>query len=128
MATDLVNPISGITPSQLNGGQSGSAPAYAIRAWVSFNGTGAVTIRGSGNVSSITDNGIGDYTVNMTTALPDANYAVVGSSGGASATSQGAVYLYEQSTARTTSLFRVLTLNTAFAPIDTPYIDVMVIR
>ena len=53
---------------------SGSAPVYACRAWVNFNGTGTVAIRASGNVSSITDNGEGDYTVNFTTALPDANY------------------------------------------------------
>lgn len=54
---------------------SGSAPIYACRAWVNFNGTGTVAIRASGNVSSITDNGTGDYTVNFTTAMPDANYA-----------------------------------------------------
>jgi hypothetical protein len=55
----------------------GSAPTYACRAWVNFNGTGTVAIRASGNVSSITDNGTGDYTVNFATAMPDANYAVV---------------------------------------------------
>jgi hypothetical protein len=54
---------------------SGSAPIYAARAWVNFNGTGTVAIRASGNVSSITDNGTGDYTVNFTTALPDNNYS-----------------------------------------------------
>ena len=54
---------------------SGSAPVYAARAWVNFNGTGTVAIRASGNVSSITDNGTGDYTVNFTTAMTDANYA-----------------------------------------------------
>jgi len=53
---------------------SGTAPIYACRAWVNFNGTGTVAIRASGNVSSITDNGTGQYTVNFTTALPDANY------------------------------------------------------
>ena len=56
---------------------SGSAPVYACRAWVNFNGTGTVAIRASGNVSSITDNGTGDYTVNFTTAMPDANYSVL---------------------------------------------------
>jgi hypothetical protein len=61
------------TLSQFNA--SGSAPVYAARAWVNFNGTGTVAIRGSGNVSSITDNGTGDYTVNFTTAMADANYA-----------------------------------------------------
>ena len=54
---------------------SGSAPSYSARAWVNFNGTGVVAIRASGNVSSITDNGIGYYTVNFTTAMQDADYA-----------------------------------------------------
>jgi hypothetical protein len=47
---------------------------YTAKAWVNFNGTGTVAIRGSGNVSSITDNGTGDYTVNYTVAMPDVNY------------------------------------------------------
>lgn len=47
------------------------------KAWVNFNGTGTVAIRDSFNVSSITDNGTGDYTVNFTTAMPNANYAAV---------------------------------------------------
>ena len=54
---------------------SGSAPSYSARAWVNFDGTGTVAIRASGNVSSITDNGTGDYTVNFSTAMVDANYA-----------------------------------------------------
>lgn len=57
---------------------SGDAPIYACRAWVNFNGTGTVAIRASGNVSSITDNGTGDYTINFTTAMPDANYCFTG--------------------------------------------------
>ena len=60
---------------------SGSAPSYSARAWVNFNGTGTVAIRDSGNVSSITDNGTGDYTVNFTTAMSDANYCSTGSAG-----------------------------------------------
>jgi hypothetical protein len=48
---------------------------YKCRAWVNFNGTSTVAIRASGNVSSITDNGPGYYTVNFTTAMPDANYS-----------------------------------------------------
>ena len=54
---------------------SGTAPIYPCRAWVNFNGTGTVAIRGSGNTTSITDNGTGDYTVNYTTAIVDANYS-----------------------------------------------------
>ena len=55
---------------------SGSAPVYACRAWVSLNGTGTIAIKGSGNVSSIVDVGTGQYTVNLTTAIQDVNYAV----------------------------------------------------
>lgn len=61
---------------------------YLCRAWVNFNGTGTVAIHASGNVSSITDNGTGDYTVNFTNAMPDVNYSIFGScvgSGSASA-------------------------------------------
>ena len=59
----------------------GAAPGYLCRAWVNFNGAGTVAIRASGNVSSITDNGTGDYTVNFTTAMPDANYATTVTAG-----------------------------------------------
>jgi hypothetical protein len=69
-----------ITAAKLDGAQSGSAPIYGARAWVNFNGTNTVAIRASGNVSSITDNGAGDYTVNFTTAMPDINYSAVANS------------------------------------------------
>jgi hypothetical protein len=49
------------------------------KAWVNFNGTGTVAIRDSFNVSSITDNGTGNYTVNLTTAMPNSNYSVIAS-------------------------------------------------
>ena len=51
------------------------ASVGVCRAWVNFNGTGTVAIRAAFNVSSITDNGTGNYTVNFTTAMPDNNYA-----------------------------------------------------
>lgn len=54
----------------------GAAPQYVARAWVAFNGSGPA-IYESGNVSSITDEGVGDYTVNFTTNMPDINYAAV---------------------------------------------------
>jgi hypothetical protein len=61
---------------------SGSAPSYSARAWANWDGTSATpsTIRGSANVSSITKNATGDYTVNFTTAMSDANYSAVGMS------------------------------------------------
>jgi hypothetical protein len=71
-------------------GSNSSTPAAiangTAKAWVNFNGTGTVAIRASYNVSSITDNGTGDYTVNFTTALADANYAAIASSQESSST------------------------------------------
>jgi hypothetical protein len=61
---------------------SGSAPIFACRAWVNFNGDNG-SIRASGNVSSVTYNGVGQSTVNFTTAMPDANYSGVCSAHGA---------------------------------------------
>jgi hypothetical protein len=61
---------------RFNSGYGSVATAYGCRAWVNFNGSGTVAIRGSGNVSSITDNGVGNYTLNFTNAMPDANYAI----------------------------------------------------
>ena len=78
--------VSGTTGSfsgdlSFNSGYGSAAVAYGCRAWVNFDGTGTPAIRASGNVSSITDNGTGDYTVNFTNAMPDANYSVVTSTG-----------------------------------------------
>lgn len=60
-----------------NSGYGSSAVAYGCRAWVNFNGTGTVAIRASGGVSSVTDNGVGDYSINFSAAMIDANYAGV---------------------------------------------------
>jgi uncharacterized protein (AIM24 family) len=68
-----INASAAIASTKLSGVTS------EVKAWVNFNGTGTVAIRGSGNVTSITDNGTGNYTVNFTNALTDTNYAFVGS-------------------------------------------------
>jgi hypothetical protein len=60
------------------GSTTGTAPKYFARSWVRFQGTGTVTINASGNVSSITDHGTGNYGVNFTTAMGDTAYAAVG--------------------------------------------------
>ena len=69
-----------------NSGYGSSAVAFGCRAWVNFDGTtntgGFCTIRGSGNVTTVADNGTGDYTINFTNAMPDANYNAVGCAGG----------------------------------------------
>jgi hypothetical protein len=63
-----------------NSGYGSVATAYACRAWVNFNGTSATpSIRASANVSSITDEGTGDYTINFTNAMPDNDYCICGS-------------------------------------------------
>jgi hypothetical protein len=82
---------------------SGSAPIFSCRSWVNFNGTGTVAIRASGNVSSITDNGTGDYTVNFTTAMPDANYSAVVTTGSSSTGLASTPYLGQHSGTGTTS-------------------------
>jgi hypothetical protein len=82
---------------------TGSADIYACRAWVNFNGTGTVAIRASGNVSSITDNGAGDYTVNFTTAMTDVNYSCVFTSGGASNFAQEGIDSFATGSVKVTS-------------------------
>ena len=63
---------------QFNSGYGSVATAYGCRAWVNFDASsGTPSIRGSGNVSSITDNGTGDFTVNFSNAMPDRNYVVL---------------------------------------------------
>lgn len=91
---------------------SGSAPSYAARAWVNFNGTGTVAIRASGNVSSITDNGVGDYTINFTTAMSDANYGVSYGSGNLGGTS---ITRIAELTSQAAGSFRVSQWNGASA-------------
>jgi hypothetical protein len=71
---DTINSSVAGTPPVFQAG--GTQIGTLCRAWVNFNGTGTVAIRASFNVSSITDNGTGNYTVNFTTAMPDANYEV----------------------------------------------------
>lgn len=80
------------------------------KAWVNFNGTGTVAIRASFNVSSITDNGTGAYTVNFTNAMTDANYAILATSGDGAATNYRVVQVSDV-TAPTVSAVRLQTLT-----------------
>jgi hypothetical protein len=66
---------------RFNSGYGSAATAYGVRAWVNFNGTGTPSIRGSANVSSITDFNTGRFRVNFSTSMPDANYSAVTSTG-----------------------------------------------
>jgi hypothetical protein len=108
---------------------SGSAPVFAARAWVNFNGTGTVAIRASGNVSSITDNGAGDYTVNFTTAMPDANYAVSLTNGySAALASQFSRSAVVNTDTYSTSAFRFVNQRGDGAALDHPLQCVSVFR
>ncbi len=102
---------------------------YSCRAWVNFNGTGTVAIRASGNVSSITDNGTGDYTVNFTTAMADANYAVnaMSQQGSGDAAPNGVVALKNAATI-TTSAVRLIVGIPAVGVNDRDYVFVAVFR
>jgi hypothetical protein len=73
LVTNNIQNLAGTASTSADNVINGSA-----KAWVNFNGTGTVAIRASYNVSSITDNGAGDYTVNFTNAFADANYSLVG--------------------------------------------------
>ena len=111
---------------QMNSGYGSNANAYGCRAWVNFNGTGTVAIRASGNVSSITDNGVGDHTVNFTTAMVDANYIVVGSS---SDTFSALAGFCNYSNGQTTTGARVLGVNTSNGNgLDRPQMFVAIFR
>lgn len=117
---------------QFNSGYGSVATAYGCRAWVNFNGTGTVAIRASGNVTSITDNGTGDYTVNFTTAMPDANYAVIGTSSSSlamPADSKQAGFAAPHNAVPTTSSVRCATYVTGSgASYDSTQINIAILR
>ena len=110
---------------KFDSGYGSAATAYGCRAWVNFNGTGVVAIRASGNVSSITDNGTGDFTVNFSTAMPDSNFSAVISSGNPSGTPN---IDREEISAYTTSTCRMLFTMSGVASIDPTYVNVAIFR
>ena len=108
-----------------NSGYGSSAVAYGCRAWVNFNGTGTVAIRASGNVTSITDNGTGDYTVNFTTAMPDTSYSINASSH-VSGTGTGA--LISVANTQTTGANQIVTRNAAGTNVDCDFVCAAIFR
>jgi hypothetical protein len=101
---------------------------YTAKAWVNFNGTGTVAIRASGNVSSITDNGTGDYTVNFTNALADANYSAT--SIGPSIANGGGAFQVAQNTAAipTASAYRLNVQTVGGTMTDNAYVSLVFFR
>lgn len=104
------------------------------RAWVNFNGTGTVAIRNDFNVVDITDNGTGDYTVNIDVDMPDADYAVVANTGyAAGPTYTAAVALYANNSTGATvtptaGAARINTRNSSVSAADIAYVNVAIFR
>jgi len=116
----ITNAAGAITINSSAGASTGAASAF-----VNFNGVSTPSIRSSFNVSSITKNGTGDYTVNFTTALNNANYAVVCAP---DSTSGNAFTLrtIDATTARTVNLVRIQTLNLSGTPVDSSIVQIAV--
>lgn len=102
-------------------------PAYQCRAWVNFDGTGTPAIRASGNVSSIGDLGTGQYQVNFTNAMPDANYSISGSDVGSSASLYYS-FITSSGDASTTTYFRFVNLHQSATASDQNYLMLQVFR
>lgn len=99
----------------------------SAKAWVRFNGTGTVAINASFNVTSITDNGVGNYTVNFTTPFADINYVASGAAG--AATAVGVYFTGYAPAAPTTGNFTFYAIqgNNSTA-VDVPYISAVFFR
>jgi hypothetical protein len=104
---------------------SGTAPLYACRAWVNFNGTGTVAIREDGNVSSITDNGTGSYSLNFATAMPDVNYSF--SSGYGDPSISGTCLIRAGASVFLTTSLTIDTVSTT-APQDVAVVNIAIFR
>lgn len=131
--TDVVQSSTAGTPPQFNDG-SGVQTGTLCRAWVNFNGVTTATVRASFNVSSVTRNATGDYTVNFTTALPDANYAGIAMAGNGSTTAVNLAAFGPMgsgatgSAVPTTTTFRFIVTNISVGLVDAAYINFAAFR
>ena len=107
---------------------SGTEIGTLCRAWVNFNGTSTVAIRAQFNVSSITDNGTGDYTVNFSSALADANYSFQGTASQAGTGNNGQIVSQLASTAPTSTAIRIRTQQDNVGVTDSDYVYSAVFR
>lgn len=105
---------------------------HQLAAWVNFNGTGTVAIRASFSVSSITDNGTGDYTVNFENAMPDNDYVVTACGRHYDGVSDYGVFIVVQTSDGdanvATDSVRITTLQTSTALQDSPFVSVAIFR
>ena len=131
MSITRINSL-GITDGTIVNGDINASAAIAstkltgvndAKAWVNFNGTGTPAINGSFNVSSITDNGTGDYTVNYTTAMTDANYAIIA----LQRTNSQSAGCFDQNDLTTTST-RIYYFGAVSTPADREHCGLIVVR
>jgi hypothetical protein len=106
---------------------SGSAPSYSARAWANINTSGTVSIRQSGNVSSVTDTATGQYTVNFATAMPDDGYSIIGQPSENAANSI-LLIVYRTGASKTVNGCAIQTLIDSGGFVDTYDINVAVFR
>jgi hypothetical protein len=120
LKTNTLSNVAGTASTAIENAINGSA-----KAWVNFNGTGTVAIRASYNVTSITDNGTGDYTVNFTTALADSNYSFV-----SSLANTAGVLIVKGALggAYSTTALNLIVLNTSASNVDVDILNVAVFR
>jgi hypothetical protein len=116
---------------KFNSGYGSVATAYGCRAWINFDGSsGSIgTGRASGNISSVTDNTTGDYTLNFSNAMPDANYAAIASANSAAGGVVGIALIPDYPNAtQTTSSLRLRSVTTATASFDAVNFYVAIFR
>ena len=107
---------------------AGSEDYFLARAWVNFNGTGTVAIRASGNVSSITDNGTGQYTTNFTSPVSDANYSATLGNARVDSNANASGMGFSKVHTRATTSLQILTGDSATGNVDHVHVDVTVTR
>lgn len=118
---DAIEPVGADTTIKRVGGTNATPLVEAIaKVWADLNGTGTIAVRDSLNVSSVTDNGLGNYNYNLTNAMSTASYsiAVSGDAGDAPISSQNA------GASKTTSTFRQRLFNSSFSNTDTAHASV----
>ena len=127
VTTTLTDGVSG--DFKMNSGYGSVATAYGVRAWVNFNGTGTVAIRGSGNVSSITDSGTGQYYVNFTNNMPDTNFSTQATTKYVAGSGVGTVAFLDNSNlvSRTHQIITAK-MNNNYSVTDPDTVNVMVMR
>ena len=127
LLADVVQGSTANTPPVFKDG-NGTTIGTLCRAWVNFNGTGTVAIRASFNVSSITDNGTGDYTINYTNALPDTNYSIVMTGARQNLSYNSCVAINNTNSTYTTTATRITVTQLNDSLVDIPNINAAIFR